>query len=130
VRNIKFRLWDGYEKRFLPYPCFFNHLDFNEFTSFDRWFKCDEEKVTVQECTGLKDKDGKEIFEGDIVEFSYEENGTIFKGRVECFTDRASFGIVTGNAFTTFDEHLDYMHLFQVIGNIFENPDLVEKTQV
>lgn len=131
IRNIKFRAWDESEKAFLTYPCYFNHLNFQEFTCFDRLFSADEDQVTVQQSIELKDKDGKEIYEGDIVEFSYKEDDNIvFKGRIEYFTDRASYGIATGNGFTTFDEHIDYMQLLKVVGNIFENPELVKDTQV
>ena len=69
-RNIKFRVWDKGKKEFLPYPCYLNHLDTNEFTCFDRWFKMDEERCVLQQFTGLFDKNGEAIYEGDLVNFS------------------------------------------------------------
>ena len=52
-REIKFRVWDVFQKKFLNYPCYFNNKDFNEFTAFDRYFKCDEDECIVQQYTGL-----------------------------------------------------------------------------
>jgi uncharacterized phage protein (TIGR01671 family) len=119
--RLNFRSWDHQTKGF-------NYFDFRNNMGH---LPTDIPNNQINQSTGLLDKNGKEIYEGDIVEFSYRENDhTIFKGRVEHFSDRASFGIVTGNAFTTFDEHLDYMHLLKIIGNIFENPELVTETKI
>lgn len=69
-RKIKFRVWDKSKREFLPYPCFLNHLNPNEFTCFDEWFSMDRENCVLQQFTGIKDKDGKEIYEGDLLSFS------------------------------------------------------------
>ena len=73
--------------------------------------------------TGLFDKNGKEIFERDIVKFHTPQLATI--GVVEfdkieaCFKVRNDFG---GHYATMF--HTRY---FEVIGNIYQNPELVEE---
>ena len=64
-REIKFRAWEFDAKEFL-------YLDPNK-TEFDsKWLKTDEQS-TVQQFTGLTDTNGKEIYEGDIIEFSTQE---------------------------------------------------------
>lgn len=83
---------------------------------------------TVGEFTGLKDKNGKEIYEGDILNIK-QSNGDIEKGIV---TFRNSqFCIKSGNDFFCFvwagienvwDKNKDG---YEIIGNIYENPELL-----
>ena len=81
--------------------------------------------IVFQQCTGLYDKNKKPIYEGDRVRFGY--TGIIdFFGEVIWLEDRASFGVRTKNAFETFEDLMDYMKFFEVVGNIFQlpcNPD-------
>ena len=75
--------------------------------------------------TGLFDKNDKEIFEGDIVRFHTPQLTTI--GVVEfdkieaCFKVRNDFG---GHYATMF--HTRY---FEVIGNIYQNPELMKEAE-
>ena len=78
---------------------------------------------TIGQYTGLIDKNGKKIFEGDILKFSYneeDENPTFYS--VEWKSDRACFGYAE-----TSDKMLevDALHC-EVIGNIHDNPELLE----
>lgn len=78
---------------------------------------------TVGQYTGLTDKNGTKIFEGDILKFSYNENDKEPKFySVEWKKDRACFGYAE-----TADKmiEVDCLHC-EVIGNIHDNPELLK----
>lgn len=89
---------------------------------------------TIGQYTGLKDKNGKEIYEGDILTWS--QNGIISSPLVVEFKHGAfgytysegSFIALAGNsnfAFNPFDND----KRFQIIGNIYDNPELIKKEE-
>ena len=82
------------------------------------------DRETVGQFTGLTDKNGKKIFEGDIVEgadFTAEDGGY----GVVSFVDGA-FEVSGNNVAGTFNENY-YGREFEVIGNIHDNPELLEE---
>ena len=73
----------------------------------------------VEQCTGLKDKNGKLIYEGDIVTGFFNNNKVIW--------DKGSFCVDDGSG--VFDELAKSNEDCVIIGNIHENPELLEKNK-
>ena len=100
----------------------------------DNFFKFIDIK-SLGQYTGLHDKNGKEIYEGDIIEFSYDMfvgnfDTFVAKGKV-VFEEGAFYIEVFENERTTKDEaYLLYsinLDTIEVIGNIYDNPELLEE---
>lgn len=120
MREIKFRAWDKVEKRFWYFTL--QEILERRMSYRGSW----DEKVLIGEktqYTGLKDKDGREIYEGDIVRENYDgesEDGVVI------FCD-GSFNV----RFKPEEELLigcDSEET-EIIGNIYENPELMEELQ-
>lgn len=93
------------------------------------------ENVILMQSTGLKDKNGKEIFEGDIVKRDGVKRPEVV--RFGEWTDVDSLGYkeqYIGFYFESEHEGQEWLHsvqpqfnhLYKVIGNIYENPELLE----
>ncbi|MBC1452893.1 hypothetical protein HB790_12145 [Listeria welshimeri] len=97
------------------------------------WYSFDD--VLLMQYTGLKDKNGKKIFEGDIVAFS-EDDFHVFNSQVEYFSEDGypAFDIKVPSDYyfdsNVFSEvSMSGLHEIEVIGNIHENPELMEGTE-
>ena len=117
-REIKFRAWNKEEKRMVYFDA--NLYEFGKFLvtledsldTFQNW--------VFQQYTGLKGKNGKEIYEGDIVRAfhkgQYNQIGEVFFEK-----KRPSFRVRFKN-----NKDILVRRDLEVIGNIFENPELLK----
>ena len=86
------------------------------------------DEVVVMQSTGLKDKNGVEIYEGDYLSLIIFEANKKYKGEVVFF--KGSFCLtvqIKGHEYTVpFHEMSEVDNLLEVLGNIYENPELLE----
>lgn len=83
---------------------------------------------TVGQYTGLKDKNGTKIFEGDICETYFESYTHSWKevGVVTEFCGAYGIESADGKHFRAFINESVYTRSYEVIGNIHDNPELLE----
>lgn len=87
------------------------------------------EEVELMQSTGLKNKNDVEIFGGDILESNFQTiNGGFSKLRYSVFQDQAGAWRVK-NPNGTLSNVLDIRMASEVIGNIYENPELLEDSE-
>ena len=80
---------------------------------------------TVGQCTGLTDKNDKLIFEGDILRF-VNDDGETSNYEVYWSNDEAGWCIKKEDAFDTMGCWDESRESFEVVGNIHDNPELLE----
>ena len=84
---------------------------------YGQYQKLEVNPKTIGQYTGLKDKDGKGIYEGDIVECFNDGNSYVsFKG--------GAYGLIFDYSFIPFSDVYGEM---KVIGNIYEHPHLLKE---
>lgn len=87
----------------------------------------DFDRVELLQFTGLKDKTGKEVYEGDIVRFydDYDEEYIASVVFIDCL---GAYGVKWDGFQSSFDEINEYYSKdIEVIGNIWQTPELLEK---
>lgn len=121
MKNIKFRAWD-LENNHMYIPDCIRHGKATEL-NYDDYIEYDD---PIMLYTGLKDKNGIEIYEGDILKFKRDDlNGwKIFP--IVWLGFRLTFGPIT-NVWTLGDAFPADIRQTEVVGNIYENPELLDE---
>jgi uncharacterized phage protein (TIGR01671 family) len=146
-REIKFRAWQkNYKEMYQPHDGWieFHHGELSLVGFNDGDLQLTPKDCILMQYTGLKDKNGKEIYEGDVVkvlETAHSENDLQkqLRGTNADYDICEYVGVVTWD-----DEGCDYsliqqgqtiedavgfprhMYEHEVIGNIYENPELLK----
>ena len=142
MREIKFRAWDGKNMDYNPVCCTdgpeTTNLNSNIQSMCEDWHQ--PKYLTLMQYTGLKDKNGKEIYEGDLVEITQGK----YKWRYKIVWDDYLCEVVAKTFWRNFYFDEDGNYIFkdtltdrgganlssvfkgEVIGNIYENPELLK----
>lgn len=124
----------------------------DELVETDKFVERSIEGVKLMQSTGLKDENGKEIFEGDILKFNDEWADYGYEGYIEgsieginyveikrektCFTfgktklpESSLIDLVENEHYPFEGLLIEASYEFEIIGNVYENPELLEVTK-
>ena len=127
MRKIKFRAWDKENEKMMKVLSL--HLENKEISVKENGTFHLFRMQDLMQYTGVKDKNGKEIYEGDIVLIKLDETSTWHKTVV---------GFKKGAFIASLIDGEDYIYIFnrgfdnndfEVIGNIYENKKLLEENE-
>lgn len=129
---LRFRAWDGSSLRRMYSPeevmvCDGDIWISDEDSEGNEWIVNND--LVIMQSTGLFDKDGKEIFEDDIIAIEVEGLEAPVNAKVFCNND---IGVLMFHVFEDDEDNPmvelieDNLVSFAVIGNIWEHPELAE----
>jgi len=111
MRELKFRRWDTEYNRFF-------YIDFSYVKKVDFYDFFEYVDGPIEQYTGLKDKNGKEIYEGDIIIDEERYISTISWSDFKFMWVDSEFGSLE-----------DVPDDIEVLGNVHENPELLSASQ-
>lgn len=121
MREIKFRAWDGSKMLSQKEIAFFPSIMSTNPTTLDSGLKSLQNDMELMQYTGLKDKNGKEIYEGDVLSL---DNDSLEETIVLVYFDVDEAAWLVGDGMESLGMAVGES---EVIGNIYENPELLEK---
>mgnify|MGYP000856878781 CR=1 FL=1 len=124
----KFKVWDKHLNKMFPVGI----IDYTIHSVYIKqpngfYSERDFDRVELLQFTGRKDKTGKEVYEGDIVRFydDYDEEYIASVVFIDCL---GAYGVEWDGFQSSFDDINEYYSKdIEVIGNIYEAPELLEK---
>lgn len=115
MRELKFKVWTGKEM--------IGPFDLSQHPMYWADKLQDGERLLF---TGLKDKDGTEIYEGNILHINKAFNGVDIFGKV--YWKGAGFAMITKRGSDTSQGYFEIVTPYtKIIGNIYENPESMEE---
>lgn len=124
-REIKFRMWN--DGKMINAPHYLSS-DLSPYITLNGRFYIDgiyQKDMILMQFIGLLDKNGKEIYEGDILKNEYNEINIVkwTWGKWHEMVGHGEMGAIINSGFRI----LSHGNKHEIIGNIYENPELLEK---
>lgn len=124
MREIKFRFWDSEFESYVEPVTYFVGFDgsvwFNNCNDGEDEMYDQSEKLVVEQYTGLKDKNGKEIYEGDIV-WDNDSLTVVYWEKENC--QFSHYEVNDPDYAYSLNEY--EKDIYEVVGNIYENKELL-----
>lgn len=119
MREIKFRTWDNYHHQM------WNSESYRELSEMLLALETGDMLSPLMQYTGLKDKNGCEIYEGDIVqEENYKMVGVV-QNIIDFISNRAPGLVIWKKNTEKYGTKKKGTGKLKVIGNIYKNPNLL-----
>lgn len=130
MREIKFRAWNKY------------NMSYDELTvvgpdiGLNALLKNVQRNFTLMQYTGLKDRNGREIYEGDILKS--RENDEVWRvdemlpahrqshvTNIGYFCGKTYNSRASSAAYDNIDDWMSWPEMYEIVGNVYENPQLM-----